>query len=222
MSESKDLAVQTQLETFEAALETVGDAIPRTKALLEESEAMLGQVYAAVESDTALATRVNAAWERVQALAALSAQQSAVLRGAGGAIGELTEQRNQVVKELSGIREALESFDTGHNELAGFVEGLEEMWSEETMYWYEDTFYDDAYETILSDVSETLTTALGGVESFASMKRTSNIMNFLRGERTLTEERIDLLRRLVESLEVDDEEDDEDSDIRDYEDTLDE
>lgn len=194
--------IDTQVKLFEEAASTVKDGAEVAKQLREDAEKVLGGIFHAADKagDTALAERVNDVWEQVQSLATVATRQGAALRGANGAIGALKEQRDKVLQELNGLKEAIDNLDTNHEALSDFVEELEQGWYEWQQYSgaYDqeyDQAYDDAHDNIRSDIFRILKDRIGMTYTEADVFYT-----LISGEEILTQKQIDILKQFAVTL----------------------
>lgn len=195
----------TKVTLFEQAAETVKDAPAVAKGLRDKAEKVLGGIFDAADKagDTALAERVNDVWEQVQSLATVAVRQGAALRGASGAMTAIKEQRDKVLEELSGLKEAIDNLEIDHPDLEGFVETLEEGWQESQWYYY-DEYYDDAYSNIREDIFHILRNRVGMTNGEADL-----FFAFIKGEEIMTDEQIDLLKQFAVTLRAEKAESDE-------------
>jgi hypothetical protein len=188
----------TKVALFEQAAETAKDGAAVAEQIRADAEAVLGSIFQAADNagDTALANRVNDVWEQIQTLTTVAVRQGAALSGANGAIGALKEQRDKVLVELKGIKEALGSYDTDHPELIDYAETLQDMFEESQWDYFDDSSYDIAWENIRDDVLRTLeqTVSMTHIEA----DKFFNLLVNTPGN--LTDEQIDILKHFGATL----------------------
>jgi hypothetical protein len=206
--------VDTKIALFEQAADTVKGSAEAADWLLKNAEVVLGHVFETAEKakDSELAERVNDVWERVQAVTTIVTRQGAVIAGSKEAMSALKAQRDKVVEELKGIREALGEYDTEHPELVDYAETLQSMWEEYDSY-YDDSSYDIAFENIQEDMLQTFRTRVG-MTAYQAEKAFDLIVGT---PGLLTDEQIGILKMFaatlpkgVEAVTAPDEEDDDD------------
>lgn len=104
----------------------------------------MGELWQQAESagdQTALAN-IGAAWERVQALAAQSAAQQALLSGASVVAQAAIEQRDGALTELSELVTAIDDIDTENPRIGELVNSLEEDIVQKMWEYENDVFTD--------------------------------------------------------------------------------
>lgn len=194
--------VDTQVQLFEQSNQTVKDGATVAEQIRTDAEQVLGSIFhdADKAGNTSLANRVNDVWEQVQTLTTVAVRQGAALNGANGAITALKDQRDKVLKELNGIKEAIRDFDTGHEALSEFVEGLEQSWDENMTDWYYDSYFDDAYDTVREEMFFIFRNRVGMSNAEADV-----MFALLKGDELMTDEQVDLLKKFAVTLRQKDE-----------------
>jgi hypothetical protein len=211
--------VDTKIALFEQAADTVKDSTKAADWLLKNAEVVLGHVFETAEkaNDKELAERVNDVWSQVQAVTTVVTRQGAVIAGSKEAMSALKAQRDKVVEELKGIREALDDYDTEHPELVDYAETLQSMWEEYDSY-YDDSSYDIAFENIQEDMLQTFRTRIG-----MTAYQAGKVFDLIVGTPgLLTDEQIGILKQFAATLPSgaaatlpDDDEDDDERDLSD-------
>lgn len=190
--------VETQVALFEQANETVKDDVSVAERIRMDAEQVLGSIFhdADKAGNTSLANRVNDIWEQVQTLTTVAVRQGAALRGANGAISALKDQRDKVLAELKDITNAIENLDTDHEALSEFVETLEEGWEEDQSYYWEEYSFDLAHDNIREEIAQVLSdkASFGWREA----NRLFDLLTYKPDK--LTDEQLDLLKQLGETL----------------------
>lgn len=190
--------VDTKLQLFEQSTDVVKGSAEAAEWLRKNAKVVLGHVFETAEKakDTELAERVNDVWERVQAVTTIVTRQSAVIAGSKEALAALKAQRDKVIEEIKGIREALNSYDTDHPELADYAETLQEMFEEDGATYWDEWGYDVAYNDVHENLNRTFC-------SYARMSRkvADRLTTLLLSTPgLLTNEQKDLLRQLGKTL----------------------
>lgn len=202
--------VDTQIALFEQSAETVKGSAEAAQALYVNAEAVLGNAYHAAQQaqDAELAKQIDDVWEQVQGMITNIHRHGAVLHGSKETIAALKNQRDTILKELNGIKDAVANHDTTHALLRDFVTSLEEEWNEELM-WADDMWHDNDSNDY-SDVEFTLTKVVGLDTTIA--RKLIILLRDVEDERNLTDEQIDLLKRLALTLPDSDEVTEDESD----------
>lgn len=188
----------TKIALFEQAAETVKGSTEAAEWLRKNAEVVLGHVFETADKagDTSLAERVNDLWEQVQTVTALVPRQGAVIAGSKEAMTALKAQRDKVVEELKGIREALGEYDTEHPELVDYAETLQEMWQEYDWMWQDDYSYDAAFDNIREDLLQTFRNQVG-MTAYQAEKAFDLIVGT---PGLLTDEQIGILKQFAATL----------------------
>lgn len=193
----------TQIALFEQSAETVKGSAEAAQELYINAEAVLGKAYHTAQqaNNAGLAKQIDDVWGQVQDMITSVHRYGAVLHGSKETIIALKNQRDKLVTELNGIKDAVANHDITHALLSDFVTSLEDEWNEELMwaddYDYADATYNNMQFTFMKVVGLTLSKA-------------AEVIELLRDdddERNLTDEQIDLLKRFALTLSDSDEED---------------
>lgn len=198
----------TQIALFEQSAEAVKGSAEAAEWLLKNAELVLGHVFETAEKakDTELAERVQGVWGGVQEVTTYIQRQGAVIQGSKEAMKAVKEQRDKVLEEIKGIREALAEYDTEHPELSDYAEALQQRWEDYAVDYYYDDFYEDAQESIRDSIEYSLKKYTGMTGQQADML----LDLILYSPRDMTDEQKDLFKKLALTLLPGEDEDGED------------
>lgn len=183
--------VDTQLALFEQSTDVVKGSTEAADWLLKNAQIVLGEVLKVAEAikDTELAEKVNKVWGQIQSVTAIVSRQGAVIAGSKEAMAALKKQRDQIAKELNGIKKAVGENDFEHEALSDFVEALNDMWIEDNEAYYADLQYNSVYDVLH--------------KAGMTHLEVDRFMDILKGDLPITDEQSGLLKQFLATMRDD-------------------